>query len=269
MHKFLKRTSLPLALVITVSALSIALGGISHAGDISPSAEFGSPEYFSGGKKVPTTVAIPALTPGEAPRAVTRMSGVQYYIPVPYLDYPVRPDADEDFLLAVEWPTVKPWKSGKKELQSNVMVLVRDAKQTISFQFRLGKLMERMEPVTLQGERFGLKLYSPNELKNYIGTRIEPTFTVNRGNEIIASPTTQDWADMKGEVYTDTEKNSTQLSTYINCNGDTHGSSPGCSMHFVDDDLLYEVTFRKIHLADWQKIRSAMIDLVQGFKQRS
>lgn len=193
MHKFLKRTSLPLALVITVSALSIALGGISHAGDISPSAEFGSPEYFSGGKKVPTTVAIPALTPGEAPRAVTRMSGVQYYIPVPYLDYPVRPDADEDFLIAVEWPSMKPWKAGKKELRSHLIVLVKDVKQTTSFQFRYGRLMKKMEPVTFEGERIGLKFYSPKDLKNYIGTRVEPIFPVSRGNEIIASPTTQDW----------------------------------------------------------------------------
>jgi len=54
-------------------------------------------------------------------------------------------------------------------------------------------------------------------------------------------------------------------SVFLDCNGDRAVPFPGCKEVFISDSLLFEVTFRMLHLNEWDSIRASVIALMRRF----
>jgi hypothetical protein len=86
-----------------------------------------------------------------------------------------------------------------------------------------------------------------------------------KGFSLITTPTNEEKKDWVSEIYTDTN---TEPSIYIICTGDTAVANPGCSEHFTDDGLLYEVDFNKVYLNQWKDVRDRTIKLIKSFQTK-
>lgn len=214
------------------------------------------------------------------------MAGKEYHVPRAYLMNQWLTVFSDQMLIYMRWPGFtppRPFEKGedaKARLNNAMHMLVYDAAGTTSHAFRYGVLRgfelknvyrdESDYALTPRGEVYGLHAYT--RTTHDLGNRVEPGDPVYRDGRQVEKPTEDERLKRRGEVYTDqpvAEVSGSVPPTYLVCGGDMEHPSPGCSMHFTENGLLYDVTFRKVRLPEWKTIREQSIHLMQSFEARA
>jgi hypothetical protein len=202
---------------------------------------------------------------------VTHIAGVEYRIPVPYFRYLLsKPKAHaEQMLINAALPDMHEISVGSPESPESrggawgpmANILIRDARSTTSFAFRLGVIQKIEGPLQPRGEEYGLHAFVGSKgFFGHLGADMAPVFS---GGKVVKSPTPEQTKGMFDEMYTDAE--SDKASMYITCSGNSAVPFPHCTEVFADNGLLYEVSYDKGHLSEWPSIEEATIKMMKRF----
>jgi hypothetical protein len=195
---------------------------------------------------------------------IIHVGGGEYHIPVGYFKLSIRPkDREEAIGITASYPSMASYERSDVVTDDEVIVLVHDARSTTSAETRAKIIRQEYGPLTPLSTRFGLMAYRTS--RGPSGTIMEKSRTLYLGNTIIAHPTDEQREQAYDEFYAD--NNSSSPSLFITCIGDTGTPRPGCTAVFATDDLLYQVHFPKVHLSEWEAIKSSTISLVEQFKR--
>jgi hypothetical protein len=198
----------------------------------------------------------------------TSLAGVEYRIPVEYFKYVIgRPRRyATEILISAALPDMRPLYSGspvaisaeKGDSKDVVIILMDDAHATTSLQFRFDVEKKTFSPLQFEKSTHGLFKYVST--KGNAGFPIEDSTPVYSNGKQALDPSPEQKKGRLSEFYID--KESDDPSVYIVCHGDTAERAPGCTEHFVDRDLLFQVSFNKIHMSEWAAIRSSATTLM-------
>lgn len=201
-----------------------------------------------------------------------QLAGATYHIPIEYFKYSTGyPNiSDKNLFMQVVLPDMHPIISDSPEIKDTkpgsqgpkVHVLIEDAATTTSHEYRWGALTTIYKTLTPNGEIFGLHRFASSRA-SYGGLIQDALVFSDTG--IVKDPTPEQKKHLFEEIYSDAA--SGIPTTYLVCNGDTAQARPGCSEHFTDNGLLYDVGFGKDHLAEWRSIKASSIRMMQIFRQ--
>lgn len=187
------------------------------------------------------------------PLLTFQLGGTELRIPRNYFFPAPPPEGKEDdlFIMAL-MPAMEPMRADNKNafLHANppghghtVFILVHDATQTTSVEFRLGVEEKNGAPYSAAGERYGLEVRLP------VGKGIVDT------------------GSWRQELFIDTRQGVSRA--FVSCDREGAVPFPICSETYVYRGLLATFNYGKGFLPDWQEIERHVSTLIDGFMKTS
>jgi hypothetical protein len=201
---------------------------------------------------------------------ITQLSGVEYHIPIGFFRYVhTKPKkVTRELLMDATIPDmlmIRPQGTDSSEITNRPLgaiaaTLITEEHTTTSFGFRWSVVKDRYKPLKADGNIFGLRKYVSS--KGPSGILISDAVVYSDG-VLSNNPTREQKSGLFEEIYVTDDLE--EPSVYIICNGNNAGPKPGCSEMFLDNNLLYEISYSKNHLGEWNAIKSAAIKTIKRF----